>query len=378
MHLRDSPIFPPILPVSHAYHALDALIYALDVNPELGEEGRVLFLRARAHPALEHFAGRLTCQQTWKPHADELIVGGHRVEREAHGLYSLVLVLPDPQRDLMVGDLARAYDHLAPGGIVLVSQHNDSGAKRCQQHLAEAAGEVTALSKHHSRVFWAVKNPETPWNEELLERWRQGALMRRVMDGRFWSRPGLFSWDHIDEGSALLAQHVPLNLTGNVAELGSGWGFLSDHLLRNCHDITTLDIYDADADSFECARRNLGIIPTRVKAKPHWTDVTAGIGTTKFDAIVMNPPFHEGKHADSLIGLKFIAAAAAALRTTGQLWLVANRQLPYENLLTETFAHMEKIIETGNFKIIHALHPTVKPAFQHRPRKGKDKGKKRR
>ena len=30
-------------------------------------------------------------------------------------------------------------------------------------------------------------------------------------------------------------------------------------------------------------------------------------------AIVMNPPFHEGKHADVLIGLKFIAAAAQAL-----------------------------------------------------------------
>ncbi len=252
---------------------------------------------------------------------------------------------------------------------MLVSQHNDSGGKRCLQHLAEAAGEVQSLSKHHSRVFWAVKNPEQPWKAELLEPWRQGALMRRVLDGRFWSRPGLFSWNRIDEGSELLARHVPVSLAGNVAELGSGWGFISDHLLRNCHDIDTLDIYDADADSFECARRNLGIIPTRVKAKPHWTDVTAGIGSRKFDAIIMNPPFHEGKHQDALIGLKFIATAAQALRTGGQLWLVANRQLPYENLLTETFAHMEKITETGSFKIIHAVNPTVKPPFEPRRKK---------
>ncbi|MEZ5384281.1 MAG: methyltransferase [Prosthecobacter sp.] len=347
-------------------HALDALIHALDVNPEIGEEGRVLFIRAQEHPALEHFAGRLMCQQTWKPHADLLQAAGYRVEREAHGLFHLVLVLPDPQRDLMVADIARGYDHLAPGGTLMVSQHNDAGAKRCQQHLVNVAGEAQVMSKHHSRVVWVVKDESKPWNQEMLQQWRDGAAMRRILDGRFWSRPGLFSWDRIDEGSALLAEHLPKTLRGNVADLGCGWGFLSDHLLRECHDIDSLDIYDADADCFECARRNLGLVMTKIKAKPHWQDATVAIGSRRFDAIVMNPPFHEGKHADSLIGLKFIATAAQALRSHGDLWLVANRQLPYENLLNETFASVEKIIESGNFKVIHASHPTVQPVFERR------------
>lgn len=357
--------------MSASQDTLDALIYALDVNPDIGTEGRVLFLRAREHPALEHFAGRLTCQQTWKPHADELMAAGHRVEKEAHGLYSLVLLLPDPQRELMVGDLARGHDHLAPGGVLLVAQHNDAGSKRCQQNLAQIAGEVQAMSKHHSRVFWAVKDPAKPWKEDLLETWRQGAQMRRVLEGRFWSRPGLFSWNRIDEGSALLAQTLPADLSGAVAELGCGWGFLADHLLRTCHDIDSLDVYDADAECFECVRRNVGVIPTRVKAKPHWSDVTAGIGSQRYDAIVMNPPFHEGKQTDAVFGLKFIASAAQALRTGGELWLVANRQLPYENLLAETFSSVEKKVETGAFKVLHARHPTVRPpqAARHKKRR---------
>ena len=348
---------------------LDALIYALDVNPDISTEGRVLFLRAQEHPALEHFAGRRVCQQTWKPRASELEAAGQRVEREAHGLFDLVLVLPDPQRDLMVADLARAHDHLAPGGLLMASQHNDAGSKRCEQYLRDVAGKVESLSKHHSRVFWATKDENRPWNADLLERWRQGAAMRRILDGRFWSRPGLFNWDRIDEGSALLAKHLPETIAGNVADLGCGWGFLGDHLLRNCHDIVSLDIYDADADCFECARRNLGLVPTRVKARPHWHDVTAGIKTAQFDAIVMNPPFHEGKHADLLIGMKFIANAAQALRKDGHLWMVANRQLPYEGLLGDTFAAVEKVVETGAFKVLHASHPTVKPAFEHRRKK---------
>ena len=80
----------------------------------------------------------------------------------------------------------------------------------------------------------------------------------------------------------------------------------------------------------------------------------------------MNPPFHEGKEADPLIGLKFIAAAAQALRPEGQLWLVANRQLPYENLLTEAFAQMDKIVETGGFKVLHARNPIIKPTYVRR------------
>ncbi|WP_395752141.1 class I SAM-dependent methyltransferase [Prosthecobacter sp.] len=347
-------------------YPIDALIYALDVNPEINTEGKVLFLRAQEHPALAHFEGRLVCQQTWKPRANLLQAAGHRVEREVNGLFNLVLVLPDPQRDLMVADLARGHDHLAPGGILMAAVHNDAGAKRCEQYLREVAGHVDSLSKHHSRVFWATKEDGKPWKADLLERWRQGAAMRRILEGRFWSRPGLFNWDRIDEGSALLAKHLPATISGNVADFGCGWGFLSDHLMRNCHDIDSLDIYDADADCFECARRNLGLVPTRVKAQPHWQDITTGFDRTKFDAVIMNPPFHEGKEADPLIGLKFIAAAAQALRPGGQLWLVANRQLPYENLLAETFAQTEKVIETGGFKVLHAQNPIVQPTYVRR------------
>lgn len=347
-------------------YPIDALMYALDVNPDISTEGRVLFLRAQAHAALEHFEGRLVCQQTWKPKANLLQAAGHRVEREVHGFFDLVLVLPDPQRDLMVADLARAHDHLAPGGVLMAAVHNDAGSKRCEQYLREVAGTIDSLSKHHSRAFWATKQEGKPWKADLLERWRQGAAMRRILDGRFWSRPGLFNWDRIDEGSALLAKHLPDTIAGNVADFGCGWGFLSDHILRTCHDIDTLDIYDADGDCFECARRNLGLVPTKVKAHPHWQDITTGFERTKFDTVVMNPPFHEGKEADPLIGLKFIAAAAQALRPDGQLWLVANRQLPYENLLTEAFSQMDKIVETGGFKVLHAQNPIVQPTYVRR------------
>ncbi|MBL9129765.1 MAG: methyltransferase [Verrucomicrobiaceae bacterium] len=352
--------------------AVNALFHALDMNPEVGAEGRILFLRAQNHPALDHFRAQITCQQTWRPRADELERADFTVVREEQGNYPTVLVLPDPQRDLAVSDIARGYDHLADGGVLMMAQHNDAGGKRTEQVFIDVAGRdrVQTHSKHHSRVFWTVKDAARPWNEKRLAEWRERGSMRRVMDGRWWSKPGLFAWDHIDPGSALLAANLPTNLRGHAADFGCGWGFLSDHLLRHCEDIEALDIYDADADAFECARRNLGIIPTRVKAKPVWRDVTQGIDRTRYDVIVSNPPFHDGKDQDPLIGLKFITTAATSLRPDGHLWLVANRQLPYENMLGETFAESHLVIEQEGYKVLHAWQPTVQPAFERR-RKGK-------
>ncbi len=347
-----------------AYHALEALAYVLEARPDLGATGRVLFLRARPHAILEKFAGRLTLEQTWKPATDALEAAGHQPTREPTGTYDLVLLLPERQRDTIVADIARAHDLLAEGGTLLVSLHNDWGAKRTEQMLAEVT-PVESVSKHHSRAFWTVKSAAQPWNEEKLTTWRNAAALRRILDGRFWSCPGLFHWEQIDEGSQLLTDRLPKTLRGAVADLGCSWGYLSDHILRTCPNLRSLDCYEADAVALEAARRNLGLVPSPVRPRLHWRDVSQGLGKVTFDVVVMNPPFHEGRDADPLIGIKFIAAAAQSLRRDGDLWLVANKQLPYERFLSEAFEHSHLEIQQGGFKVLHATHPKPVPQAHH-------------
>ena len=55
------------------------------------------------------------------------------------------------------------------------------------------------------------------------------------------------------------------------------------------------------------------------------------------DAVVMNPPFHEGRKADPELGQAFIEAAAGMLGAKGKLYMVANRHLPYEETLERLF-----------------------------------------
>ncbi len=350
--------------------ALDTLVLALAAVPELTASAeRIAFLRAQAHEAFLPLMPRMRCEQSFKPRAARLdALGMKSSDSKIDGQYDLVLLLPDRQRDQTQADLARGFDLLRPGGTLVVSLHNDWGAKRYEKLVQSVAGSTQMISKNHCRVFWATKTDAL--QETTLAQWRVHAPLRRVLEGRFWSRPGLFAWDHIDEGSQFLADLLPTDLKGHGADLGAGWGYLSDQVLRKCPDIDAIDLYEAERDALDAAKRNLGLIMVRVKQRMVWSDVAQGIDSRKYDFIVMNPPFHEGRLPDPRLGMKFIAAASAGLKPHGQLWLVANRQLPYEAIIAEAFGESRLVEQRGNYKVITATQPLMTKEKDPRRKRG--------
>ncbi|MGS8570825.1 methyltransferase, partial [Salmonella enterica subsp. enterica serovar Braenderup] len=62
----------------------------------------------------------------------------------------------------------------------------------------------------------------------------------RLNDAGYVSRPGLFAWDRVDTASALLAEHLPADLAGRVADLGAGYGYLSAQLIARCPAVSSV------------------------------------------------------------------------------------------------------------------------------------------
>ena len=82
--------------------------------------------------------------------------------------------------------------------------------------------------------------------------------------------------------------------------------------------------------------------------------MTAGLPLT-YDVIVTNPPFHTQHGIERPdVGRQFLTAAAAALNAGGQLWLVANRHLPYESVLGAAFAEVRTVTQQHGYKIVTA------------------------
>jgi 16S rRNA (guanine1207-N2)-methyltransferase len=309
-------------------------------------EGAVLFEGAHVLPGLEPARrAQLRCAKPLKPLADELVSAGYAPDDGEWGSFGLALVLPPRQREQGRARLANALRRLAPGGTLVACQANDEGARSLQSDVEALCGEVRVASKKHCRVVWTGVATPTP----LATAW--AALdAPRQLDG-WWTRPGVFAWDRLDAASALLIEHLPTGLAGAAADLGAGTGVLASALLARNPALASLELFEADSRALDLARLNLGTPATRVGF--HWHDVTSGI-PGRYDAIVMNPPFHVGRADLPQLGQAFVAAAADALRPGGRLWLVANRHLPYEATLAARFALVRTLADAQGFKVLEA------------------------
>ena len=319
------------------------------------ETGGAMFLRARdGWPLRQQPRPGLVCEQSFKPEADALTQAGFAVNVPgAAKTYELVLILPPRQRDEARALMARAVAMTKPGGRVVVSQSNDEGARSGESDLAQLTGEVESMSKNKCRVFWTASLARL--NVSLLAEWQALDAPRAIADGRFMSRPGIFAWDRIDVASELLAEHLPGTLSGRAADLGVGFGYLSAELLTRCPKISALDVYEAENRALELARVNLKDFEARTPIDYRWHDVAAGLPDS-YDVIVTNPPFHAQRAMDRPdIGKRFIAVAADSLNPGGRLWLVANRHLPYENVLSENFDRVHTVVQRHGYKIIEAV-----------------------
>lgn len=344
--------------------ASDAALDALFVPFAQGDlrmpaDGRVAVLRAHDGFALREWRRPgWVVQQSFKPAADALARSGFHVEAELRdGPFPRVLVLPTRQREETRALFAHAARLAGRGGVVVASVANDQGARSAAQDFERLMGATGQLSKHKCRVFWAEAGAAC--DDALLAEWQ--ALDQAVAIGYgLVSRRGLFAWDRIDAGSALLARHLPAGLRGRLADLGAGFGFLACAAIEQCPGITAVDLFEAEARALGPAETNVRAAAGRagrgVIGAVHWHDVTQGVPGT-YDVVLSNPPFHQGRADDPRLGRAFIDAAASALAPGGVFLMVANRHLPYEATLRERFARVHTCADEDGYKVIEAREP---------------------
>ncbi|WP_118134246.1 class I SAM-dependent methyltransferase [Oceanicella sp. SM1341] len=332
---------------------LDRLVLPVADGTVALPDGPMLFLNARSGPGLAALGPeRLRCEQGFRPEHDAL-AGVSVAPRVEGGDFASAAVLVTRNRAETLGLVARALGALPEGGLLIVSGAKTDGVDSILSRVKSALPVEGGLSKGHGRTFWLTRPADLP---EAVSAWAAEAAPRRN-GGDFLTAPGMFSHDHPDAGSELLAATLAeqkKGLKGRVADLGAGYGWLSAAVLAAHPDIRSLALYEADHAALEAARTNV----TDPRASFHWADAT-GLGKRDgpFDVVITNPPFHTGRAAEPALGQAFIAAAARVLTPGGRLWLVANRQLPYEAALDQVFVERETVANAGGFKVMTGFRP---------------------
>ncbi len=310
---------------------------------DLPEEGRIAVFAPSVDADLNGLPpDRCDIIHDFKPFHASWADRGYTALVEPTTGYSAALVcLPRAKADAR-NLIARAC--AVTGGLVIIDGQKTEGADSILKAMRARVTVQGPVSKAHGKMFW-ISEPAA----DFFADWVQGPSQA---EGGFWTAPGVFSADGVDLASALLVDALPEKLGDEVADLGAGWGFLSAHVLTRS-DVKAVHLVEAGHMALECARRNV----TDERAHFHWADATAWQPPRKLDTVVMNPPFHTGRAAEPQIGQAFVAAAARLLTGQGDLWMVANRHLPYETELKKRFAQVRELGGDARFKLFHAARP---------------------
>ncbi len=238
--------------------------------------------------------------------------------------------------------VALAQHAVGPSGRVIVEGNKTDGIESLLKDVKKRVSLDYVLSKAHGKIAQIKGGDFSEWAHSDFITTASG-LKTKV---------GVFSADGSDAGSEFLIEHLPEKLGARVADLGAGWGYLGHHILTRA-DVKSLHMVESQKSALDCARENC----VDERAAFYWDDATEWSCQEPLDAVVMNPPFHVGRAADPALGQAFIRSAARNLASHGQLIMVANRQLPYEEELDQRFQRVEEVAKNGRFKVFHASRP---------------------
>ncbi|PWK68355.1 class I SAM-dependent methyltransferase [Aminobacter sp. AP02] len=332
--------------------ALKTLFYPFEaeVLAMPGQGMRALFIGAEpGFRRPQGFDARLSLVQGFRPHVLALAAAGHDVTARAEeDGYDMALVLAGRHRGLNELRVAEAIERVVPGGLVVVAGGKEDGIASLRKRLGTLLEIEDHLPKYHGTALWFRRTAQAEAAAATL----RADNPEQLVEGRFRTAPGMFSFERIDAGTRLLVDSLPSDIKGKVADFCAGWGYVAAEVAARAKDLKALDLFEADFDALEAARANVPNIP--VTPAFHWQDLTKEPVERRYDVVVMNPPFHLDRDADPEIGQRMIKAAAAALKPGGRLFMVANRHLPYLPVLAQAFASVEEIAVDSAFRVYAA------------------------
>jgi 16S rRNA (guanine1207-N2)-methyltransferase len=274
-----------------------------------------------------------------------LMPGALALELQGEGNLAAMTMLAPPGTLERRYAMALALRALAPGGLFTALAPNDRGGTRLRKELQAFGCAVTESVRRHHRIVTCTRPAELTGLDDALA----NGAPRLVEELGLWSQPGVFSWDRLDPGTALLIEHLPV-LAGRGADFGCGLGILSRAVLAS-KKVEQLTLIDIDRRAIECAQHNI----TDARARFQWADVRNNLPElAALDFVVMNAPFHDAGAEDKALAQSFVKRAAEVLCKGGVCWLVANRHLPYEAIIQPLFKRAARMLETGGYKIYEA------------------------
>lgn len=271
---------PADAPTSVVLDSLDAIAFGatpLVVDETSGQLVTALHERGATPQMWRRFADGDAAGEAWPPSA----------------ACSSAFVRLGKDRRALAMALDAVASVVASGGAIVLFGANAEGVKSAAKSLDVVAQDVVTVdTRRHSRVLAGTRRVEIDGLRGSLQAWREVHHVTFAGKTRPWvGYPGVFAGGGLDDGTALLLDHLP-DLSARkqgtiVLDLACGTGIIAA-VVRERYSNASVDLVDADAVAVIAARENVA------GATVICGDGLAAAPRARYDAILSNPPIHDG------------------------------------------------------------------------------------
>lgn len=249
--------------------------------------------------------------------------GGAPPSDVRHDLVAIRLPRARLELDMLLHWAAGA---LRPGGRLWVYGANDEGARSVAKHLSPLFDRaVTLATGGHARLVGAERATDGAPPRTGLDPWLETVELALPSGSRRWvTVPGAFAHGRLDDGTALLLEHLPEIPPGaRVLDYGAGTGPLAAEVLARRPDARVTGL---EPDALAARAFLLNIPGARAVVGGGWEP----LDDATWDVVVSNPPYHRGKD-ETLVEIDdFLGGLARRLNPDGVMRCVVQRRLPLD------------------------------------------------
>ncbi|AOA57498.1 class I SAM-dependent methyltransferase [Acinetobacter larvae] len=320
--------------------------------------GRVLFINAPADALLSTLDVKIDAEiwcWNYADHQAHIGLGytSYFAVQPPQNNYDQVVIYVPKSKNLLEYVLNQALSLLKPTQRVLLVGEKKGGIERAAKQLKHYGQSIKLDSARHCQLWCmqlaqaVIAQPLDSWIKKYQVQYQQHNLTICAL-------PGVFSQDHLDTGTAVLLPYLEQVKSGQLADFGCGAGIIACFLAKfNLNNI----IYALDVDAFALKSTELTFAANAIHSEQLHIVAVTGVQDIpeKMDAIISNPPFHQGIHTDYDTSEALCHYARQHLKNPGELWIVANRFLNYANLIGQHFTETNIKADNNGFKVIYAL-----------------------
>ncbi|NMH60378.1 methyltransferase [Alteromonas ponticola] len=275
---------------------------------------------------------------------------------------SLAIIKIPRTLSLLEHQLIALMQVATPETIVIAAAKAKSITRNVLQLFEKYVGPTsTSLARKKSRLVFALPTdakctspPPSPYPSVWQHTLPDGTGLRLS------NHANVFSSQSIDIGARIMLEHMHVEASDHVVDLGCGNGILGLHALSQTNGVKVCFV-DESFMALASAKQNvednfpLQLANCQFIASNCLEELINSQDTSPVTKVICNPPFHQQNAITDHIAWQMFQDARDILARGGNLLVVGNRHLDYHGKLKRIYGGVKLIASNQKFVILSAV-----------------------